>query len=141
MRESFSKSPYKINQFIRFSFAREDEGSPRQDILEKFCASDVKNFRACMTANGNDENKCMPTKLILDKCAALAFKEVNSAGKGNFVYWSITQEIFDQKVVLNELAKWILRDVTLHVLAGQARTNEVDSPSKLTANHRQLIKH
>ena len=86
MRESFSKLWCKISPFTPFSFAREDEGSLRQDILEKFCAFDVKNFRACMTANGNDENKCMPTKLILDKCAAAAFKEVNSAGKGNFVY-------------------------------------------------------
>jgi len=68
------------------SFAREDEGSPRQDILDKFCQSEVKLFRACMTANGNDENKCLPPKNILDKCAALAFKKVNAAGPGNFVY-------------------------------------------------------
>jgi hypothetical protein len=39
-----------------------------------------------MTANGNDENKCLETKGVLDKCAALAFKKVNSAGAGNFVY-------------------------------------------------------
>jgi len=39
-----------------------------------------------MVANGNDENKCLESKGIVDKCAALAFKEVNSAGAGNWVY-------------------------------------------------------
>lgn len=39
-----------------------------------------------MRANNNDENHCLETKGILDKCAALAFKKVNSAGPGNFVY-------------------------------------------------------
>jgi hypothetical protein len=68
------------------SFAREDEGSPRVDILDKFCQVDLKRFRACMTANGNDENKCLESKGILDKCASIAFKKVNSAGPGNFVY-------------------------------------------------------
>lgn len=68
------------------SFAREDEGSPRQDILDKFCPLDLKAFRACMTANGNDENKCLETKGILDKCAGAAFKTVNSAGPGKHVY-------------------------------------------------------
>ena len=67
-------------------FAREDEDSPRQDILNKFCVDDLKAFRGCMTANGNDENKCLETKGILEKCAALAFKEVNSAGPGKWVY-------------------------------------------------------
>ena len=37
-------------------FAREDEDSPRQDILNKFCSEDLKSFKACMAANGNDEN-------------------------------------------------------------------------------------
>ena len=67
-------------------FAREDEDSPRQDILQKFCADDVKGFRSCMSANNNDENKCLEPKGILDKCAGKAFKEVNSAGPGKWVY-------------------------------------------------------
>ena len=68
------------------SFAREDEGSPRQDILVKFCPDDLKGFKTCMAANGNDENLCLETKAILDKCADIAFRKVNSAGAGNFVY-------------------------------------------------------
>ena len=68
------------------SFAREDEGSPRQDILQKLCPDDLSKFRACMTANGNDENKCLEPKGILDKCAAASFKTVNGAGAGNWVY-------------------------------------------------------
>jgi len=68
------------------SFAREDESSPRSDILDKFCPEQFRLFRACMVANGNDENKCLESKGIVDKCAALAFKEVNSAGAGNWVY-------------------------------------------------------
>ena len=39
-----------------------------------------------MGANGNDENKCLEPKGVLDKCAALAFKEVNNAGAGKWVY-------------------------------------------------------
>jgi hypothetical protein len=31
-----------------------------------------------MNANNYDENKCLPTKAILDKCAANAFKKVNA---------------------------------------------------------------
>ena len=31
-----------------------------------------------MAANNYDENKCLHTKGILDKCAALAFKKVNA---------------------------------------------------------------
>jgi hypothetical protein len=61
-----------------FSFPREDEGSPRQTILHKFCEADLKAFRACMTANNYDENKCLETKGVLDKCAGKAFKKVNS---------------------------------------------------------------
>lgn len=60
-----------------YSFPREDEGSPRQAILDKFCQDDVKSFRNCMNANNYDENKCLPTKMILDKCAAASFKMVN----------------------------------------------------------------
>ena len=68
------------------SLAREDEGSPRQDILVKFCPDDLKGFKTCMAANGNDENLCLETKALLDKCADIAFRKVNSAGAGNFVY-------------------------------------------------------
>ena len=39
-----------------------------------------------MSANGNDENLCLDSKGILDKCADGAFRKVNSAGPGNFVY-------------------------------------------------------
>ena len=67
-------------------FAREDEDSPRQDILTKFCPEDLKGFKTCMAANGNDENQCLGPKGILDKCAAAAFKEVNSSGPGKWVY-------------------------------------------------------
>jgi len=31
-----------------------------------------------MNANNYDENKCLPTKAILDKCASGAFKKVNA---------------------------------------------------------------
>ena len=94
MRESSSKyslpcasSPEVTNfGFFADSFAREDEDSPRQDILAKFCLADLKAFRACMSANGNDENKCLETKGVLDGCAKGAFKEVNSAGAGKWVY-------------------------------------------------------
>ena len=67
-------------------FAREDEGSPRQDILQKECPTSLTDFRTCMAANGNDENKCLGPKKILDKCAALAFKMVNSAKSDEWVY-------------------------------------------------------
>ena len=60
------------------SFPREDEDSPRQAILAKNCSTDMSNFRACMSANNFDENQCLPTKGILDKCAQGAFKMVNS---------------------------------------------------------------
>ena len=59
-------------------FPREDEDSPRQAILAKFCAVDLGAFRACMTANNFDENKCGPTKAVLDKCSSSAFKNVNA---------------------------------------------------------------
>jgi len=66
------------NLFPLYSFPREDEGSPRQAILDKFCQDEVKQFRNCMNANNYDENKCLPTKAILDKCAATSFKKVNA---------------------------------------------------------------
>ena len=66
------------NPNVANSFPREDEGSPRQAILDKFCQDDVKQFRNCMNANNYDENKCLPTKMILDKCAANSFKKVNA---------------------------------------------------------------
>jgi hypothetical protein len=64
---------------IECSFPREDEGSPRQKILEEFCPSEVKTFRACMAANNFDENRCLETKGIVDRCASAAFKKVNSS--------------------------------------------------------------
>jgi len=67
-------------------FAREDEASPRQDILQKECPAALGDFRTCMVANGNDENKCLGPKGILDKCAGLAFKMVNSAPADQWVY-------------------------------------------------------
>ena len=67
-------------------FAREDDDSPRQDILNKFCPGELKAFKSCMAANGNDENKCLEPKGVLDKCAGAAFKVVNSAGAGKWVY-------------------------------------------------------
>ena len=71
---------------MTYSFAREDESAPRQDILSKFCPDDLKAFRSCMSANGNDENFCLDSKAVLDKCADGAFRKVNTAGPGNFVY-------------------------------------------------------
>ena len=38
----------------------------------------MSQFRACMTANDFNENKCLDTKAVLDKCAAGAFKKVNA---------------------------------------------------------------
>ena len=59
-------------------FPREDESSPRLSILAKFCEEDMSAFRACMTANDFNENNCLPTKNVLEKCASKAFKVVNS---------------------------------------------------------------
>ena len=68
-----------------YSFPREDEGSPRNKILDQFCQADVKSFRNCMNANNYDENKCLVTKGILDKCAALSFKKVNA--EPEWIFW------------------------------------------------------
>ena len=76
----------RITFLYEYSFAREDEEAPRQNILSKFCPTDLKNFRACMNANANDENLCLEPKGVLDKCASGAFKEVNSAGAGKWVF-------------------------------------------------------
>eukprot|EP00345_Euplotes_harpa_P006627 CAMPEP_0168321286 /NCGR_PEP_ID=MMETSP0213-20121227/2180_1 /TAXON_ID=151035 /ORGANISM="Euplotes harpa, Strain FSP1.4" /LENGTH=89 /DNA_ID=CAMNT_0008322907 /DNA_START=26 /DNA_END=292 /DNA_ORIENTATION=- len=62
-------------------FPREDEGSPRQVILDNFCKEQVFLFRECMTKNDNDENKCSQTKRILDVCSADAFAKVNTDPK------------------------------------------------------------
>mmetsp|Transcript_16227 Transcript_16227/g.14162 ORF Transcript_16227/g.14162 Transcript_16227/m.14162 type:complete len:92 (+) Transcript_16227:40-315(+) len=70
------KSTLVSEAIIRFP--REDEGSPRQKIVEQFCPGENKDFRACMTANGFDENKCLGPKGILDSCADKAFREVNA---------------------------------------------------------------
>ena len=59
-------------------FPREDEDSPRNAILGQFCKSDFDTFRKCMTENDFNENNCLNTKGILDKCASKAFKQVNS---------------------------------------------------------------
>ena len=85
-----SSKPHAQSLTSIISFAREDDGSPRQDILQKFCPNDLSAFRACMSANNNDENKCLETKGILDKCAAAAFRTVNLAGVGNWVYWRLS---------------------------------------------------
>ena len=39
-----------------------------------------------MQANGNDENKCLGPKAILDVCAGKAFKLVNGANPDQWVY-------------------------------------------------------
>ena len=52
-------------------FAREDDDSPRQDILGKFCPDDLKGFRSCMAANNNDENKCLEPKASLTSAPEL----------------------------------------------------------------------
>jgi len=67
-------------------FPREDESSPRQAILESFCPDSLKEFKSCMAANGFDENQCLQPKGVLDGCAKSAFKEVNAAGAGNWVF-------------------------------------------------------
>ena len=58
-------------------FPREDEGSPRNAILAQFCKSDLDIFRQCMTENDFNENNCLSSKGVLDKCAGAAFKQVN----------------------------------------------------------------
>lgn len=67
-------------------FPREDDGSPRQAILDQLCNAELTVFRTCMSANGFDENKCLESKNALDLVAANAFREVNSAGAGNWVF-------------------------------------------------------
>ena len=70
--------------YTLYSFPREDEGSPRQKILDMFCQAEVKLFRTCMTANNYDENRCLETKGILDKCSSKAFKKANSETEFTF---------------------------------------------------------
>ncbi len=89
---------FKHLPFVTYSFPREDEGSPRQAILAKFCQDEVNQFRACMNANNYDENKCLPTKAILDKCAAHAFKKVNA--EPEWIFWACL------KVLLLLLVGW-----------------------------------
>ena len=72
-----SKKSTLVDERIIY-FPREDEGSPRQAILAQFCTAEVSSFRNCMAANDFNENKCLESKGVLDKCAALAFKKVNS---------------------------------------------------------------
>ena len=90
MRESFCKcEPYwiQLNDYFYFSFPREDDGSPRQAIMNQFCESNLGEFRSCMAANDFNENNCLESKGTLDKCAALAFKKVNS--ESQYIFWSI----------------------------------------------------
>ena len=55
-------------------FPREDENSPRQAILTKFCPNDLSAFRTCMAANNFSESLCLGPKRLLDTCSAAAFK-------------------------------------------------------------------
>ena len=48
------------------AFPRDDEGSPRQLILEKSCKPEVTAFRGCLKENDFDENKCPTQKAALD---------------------------------------------------------------------------
>ena len=59
-------------------FPREDEGSPRNAILQQFCMEDLTLFKKCMNENDYNENNCLPSKGILDKCASNAFQTVNN---------------------------------------------------------------
>ena len=59
-------------------FPREDEGSPRNSILADFCKEDLGVFKQCMMENDFNENNCLTSKGVLDKCASSAFKTVNS---------------------------------------------------------------
>ena len=65
-------------------FPREDESAPRQVILRKFCPEDLGAFRSCMQANDFNENKCLETKGVLDKCAGGAFKSINNDPAATF---------------------------------------------------------
>ena len=46
--------------------------------MMQFCETNMNDFRGCMAANDFNENNCLETKGVLDKCAALAFKKVNA---------------------------------------------------------------
>jgi len=70
------KSTLVSEEVIRFP--REDEGSPRQKIVEQFCPLQYSAFRTCMAANGFDENKCLETKGHLDECSDKGFRAVNA---------------------------------------------------------------
>ena len=59
------------------SFPREDDSAPRQVILKKMCNEPLGTFKACMQANDFNENNCLPSKGILDKCGSAAFRNVN----------------------------------------------------------------
>ena len=86
MSASSSKLSFSFNATLQFSFAREDEGSPRMDILAQFCPEQLGEFKICMAANAGDENKCLDTKGILEKCSGVAFSTVNAAGAGKWVF-------------------------------------------------------
>ena len=86
MTKSQGKCKVSTNTGWWFRFPREDEGSPRQAILGKFCPNDLSAFRNCMMANNFEENKCLESKKILGVCSDAAFMEVNTAGAGNWVF-------------------------------------------------------
>ena len=69
------------------SFPREDEGSPRQDILAEFCPTQLSAFRTCMTANNYKEDLCLQPKGLLEKCSGAAFKSTNADPTKSF--WEI----------------------------------------------------
>lgn len=47
---------YFLHCFFSLRFPREDEGSPRQAILAKFCPTELSAFRGCMVANPKTPN-------------------------------------------------------------------------------------
>ena len=63
-----SKKSTLVDEKLIF-FPREDEGSPRNKIIDTFCPVQMKEFRTCMSANNYNENLCLPTKKVLEKCS------------------------------------------------------------------------
>ena len=75
---------YCIYLNCMYRFPREDEGSPRNAILLRFCTSEYQSFRNCMNANSYNENKCLKVKEPLDKCASETLKKINT-GEVQFI--------------------------------------------------------
>ena len=95
----------KWNNFV-YRFPREDEGSPRLDIIDRFCKDQMTGFRACMTANDFNENKCLDSKKILDKCSAAAFKDVNA--DINATFWAGWRRGFLLRYSFSEMVKHLV---------------------------------